>query len=170
MSIGPPIPEIQYFQNLTLKIKVQGQMTMMLHNYRSRQSHRTLNGTDPSRDFRDIGSAKSGPSAAWFDKFLAHGQAHVGQMGKWPWRCTTTGLDNTTELRTEKIHHGVTEIWVLQVWQPPAKPRARTVMTIPLQAGGLKGKNHHCEGIYIIWKILIKHCKCFSTYIHVYSK
>ena len=27
-----------------------------------------------------MGSAKSGPSAAWFDKFLAHGQAH---MGKW---------------------------------------------------------------------------------------
>ena len=27
-----------------------------------------------------MGSAKFGPSAAWFDKFLAHGQAH---MGKW---------------------------------------------------------------------------------------
>ena len=30
-----------------------------------------------------MGSAKSGPSAAWFDKFLAHGQAHMGQMGKY---------------------------------------------------------------------------------------
>ena len=29
-----------------------------------------------------MGSTKSGPSAAWFDKFLAHGQAHMGQMGK----------------------------------------------------------------------------------------
>ena len=29
-----------------------------------------------------MGSAKSGQSAAWFDKFLAHGQAHVRQMGK----------------------------------------------------------------------------------------
>ena len=28
-----------------------------------------------------MGSAKSGPSAAWFDKFLADGQTHVGQ--KW---------------------------------------------------------------------------------------
>ena len=27
-------------------------------------------------------SAKSGPSAAWFEKFLAQGQAHMGQMGK----------------------------------------------------------------------------------------
>ena len=26
-----------------------------------------------------MGSAKSGPSAAWFDKFLTHGQAHMGQ-------------------------------------------------------------------------------------------
>ena len=29
-----------------------------------------------------MGSKKSGPSAAWFDKFLAYGQAHMGQMGK----------------------------------------------------------------------------------------
>ena len=29
-----------------------------------------------------MGSTKSGPSAAWFDKFLAHGQTHMGQMGK----------------------------------------------------------------------------------------
>ena len=82
MSIGPPIPEIQHFQNLTLKIKGQGQMTLMLHNYRSRQFHRTSNGRNPSSGFKDMGSAKSGPSAAWFDKFLAHGQTHIGQMGK----------------------------------------------------------------------------------------
>ena len=82
MSTGPPIPEIQHFQNLTLKIKGQGQMTKMLHNYRSRQFHRTLNGINPSSGFKDMGSAKSGPSAAWFDKFLAHGQNHMGQMGK----------------------------------------------------------------------------------------
>ena len=122
MSIGPPIPEIQHFQNLTLKIKGQGQMTLMLHNYRSRQFHRTSNGINPSSGFKDIGSAKSGPSAAWFDKFLAHGQAHIGHMGKWPWQCTTRGLDNSTKLRMEKIRQAVTDIWVPQVWQPPARP------------------------------------------------
>ena len=155
MSVGPPIPEIQHFQNLTLKIHGQGQITMMLHNYRSGQFHRTSNGINLSSGFREMGSAKSGPSAAWFDKlltngqahmgqmtitlyiytsiqvhktlngvnpssgfrnmhsaksglnfwpiwkFLADGQAHMGQMGKWPsWQCTTTGLDNSTELRT----------------------------------------------------------------------
>ena len=80
MSIGPTIPEVQHFQNLTLKIKGHGQM--MLHNYRSRQFHRTSNGMNPSSGFEDMGFAKSGPSAAWFDKFLAHGQTHMGQMGK----------------------------------------------------------------------------------------
>ena len=29
-----------------------------------------------------MGSTKSGPSAAVFDKFLAQGQAHMGQMGR----------------------------------------------------------------------------------------
>ena len=84
------------------------------------------------------------PICAKFDKFLAHGQAHIGQMGKWPWQCTTTGLDNSTELRTVKIHPAITEIWVPQVWQPtalpPARPPTRTVTTIPLQPGGLRGK------------------------------
>ena len=82
MSIGPPIPEIQHFQNLTLQIQGQGQMTLILHNYRSRQFQRTLNGINPSSGFKDKGSAKSGPSAAWFEKLLAHGQTQMGQMGK----------------------------------------------------------------------------------------
>ena len=64
LSFGPPIPEIQHFQNLTLKIKGRGQMTLMLHNYRSRQFHRTSNGINPSSGFKDMGSAKSSPSAA----------------------------------------------------------------------------------------------------------
>ena len=82
MSIALSIPEIQHFQNLTLKIQGQGQMTMMLHNYRSRQFHRTSNDINPSSAFRDMGPAKSGPSATWLDKCLAHGQAHMVQMGK----------------------------------------------------------------------------------------
>ena len=56
-------------------------------------------------------------------------------------QCTTTGLDNSTGLRTEKIRQAVTEIWVPQVW-PVARPPARTVITIPLQPGGLRGKKH----------------------------
>ena len=67
----------------------------------------------------------------------------MGQMGKWPWQCTTTGLDNSIELWMEKIRQAVTEIWVPQVWQPPAHPPARTVTTIPLQPEGLRGKKKH---------------------------
>ena len=36
------------FSNLTLKIQGQGQMTMMLHNYRPRQFHWTSKGINPS--------------------------------------------------------------------------------------------------------------------------
>ena len=80
-------------------------------------------------------------------------------MGVWAWQCTTTGLDNSIELRTKKIHQAVTEIWVPQVWQPPAqpparppasppaRPPARTVTTIPLQPGGLRGKKWLMWGI-----------------------
>ena len=108
MSIGPPILEIQHFQNLTLeikgqghwwghsskshcewqhfhnltfKMKSQGQMTIMLHNCRSRQFHRTSNRINPFSGFKDMGSAKSGPSAAWFEKFLAPG----GALLHWRW-------------------------------------------------------------------------------------
>ena len=80
------------------------------------------------------------PICGKFDKFLAHGQAHMGQMGKWPWQCTPTGLDNSTELRTERIHEVVTEIWGSQVWQLLAWPPTRTVTTIPLQPGKSGGR------------------------------
>ena len=98
-------------------------MTMMLHNYRSRQCHRTSNSINPFSGFRDMGSAKSDPGAAWFDKFLAHGQAHMGHMVKQPWQCTATGINNSTELRTEKIRQADTPIWVPQVWQAPTAAR-----------------------------------------------
>ena len=71
LSIDPSIPEIQNFINLTLKIQGEGEMTMVLHNYRSRQFHITSNGINPSGGFRDMASTKSDPSAASFDKFWA---------------------------------------------------------------------------------------------------
>ena len=198
MSIGPPISKIQYFQNLTLKIKGQGQMTMMLYNYRSRQFHRTSNGTDPSRGFRDMGSTKSGPSAASFDKFLAHGQTHMGQitMTVHNYRSrqvheTLNGVNPSNgfrDMRSAKSGPNLCQIWqVFGPWaspygangqmtmtvhnyrprqfhrtsngenpsrgyrdmgstslaaaRPAAHPPTRTVTTIPLQPGGLKGKD-----------------------------
>ena len=87
-------------------------------------------------------------------KFLAHGQAYMGQMGKWPWQCTTRGLNNSTKLWMEKIRQTVTEIWLPQVWQPPA----RTVTTIPLQPGGLRGKKPRHQQSWLFkfaWIILV---------------
>ena len=71
----------QAFSKFDLENPGSRSMTMMLHNYMSRQFHRTSNTINPFSRFRDMGFAKSGPSAAWFDMFLAHGQTHMGQMG-----------------------------------------------------------------------------------------
>ena len=57
---------------------MKGQSQMTLHNYMSGQFHRTLNGINPFSGFKDMGSARSGPSAVWFDLFLAHGQTNLG--------------------------------------------------------------------------------------------
>ena len=80
MPIAPSIPEIQNFLHLTLKIQGEGEKTMMLHNYRSREFHITSNGINPSSGFRDMVSTMSGPSAASFDKLRAMGKPI---WGKW---------------------------------------------------------------------------------------
>ena len=62
--------------------EANGQITMMLHNYRSRQVHKTLNGVNPSSSFRDMRSAKSGPNlweiwqvfGPWASPYGANGQ------------------------------------------------------------------------------------------------
>ena len=59
-----------------------GQITMTVHNYRSRQVHKTLNGVNPSSRFKDLRSAKSGPNLCqiwqvfgpWASPYGANGQ------------------------------------------------------------------------------------------------
>ena len=75
----PPIREIQHFQNLTFRIQVRGQMTMMLHNYRSRQFHRTSNDINPFNILCWV------PGALWFDLFW--------HMGKPIWRKWANNYD-----------------------------------------------------------------------------
>ena len=62
-------------------------------------------------------------------------------MGKLPWYCTITGLENSVELRTEKIRPTVSEICIPEPADHPAAPRSGT--TLPLQADGLRGKRHN---------------------------
>ena len=56
---------------------------MTLHNYRFRKFHRTSHRVNLSSSFRDTHS----------------GQAHMGQMDKCPWCCTTTSKANSIEWR-----------------------------------------------------------------------
>ena len=127
---------------------------MTLHDYRSRQVHKTLN---PSSGFRDMHSAKSGPNVSQiWPKFLAHGQPHMGQSVKWPWRCTTRGLENSIALWTEKIRQAVTEIWVPQIWQPPGWPRAR-----PLT-------RQDCDNntMLLLWAFIARSLNFFLTFLY----
>ena len=69
MSIDLSIPEIQNFLNLTLKIQGEGEMAMMMHNYRSRQFHIISNGINPSSGFH------------WLPQSLAHVLPHWTSFG-----------------------------------------------------------------------------------------
>ena len=55
---GPYLCQIwQVFGPWASPYGANGQMTMTVHNYRPRQFHRTSNGENPSRGYRDMGSA-----------------------------------------------------------------------------------------------------------------
>ena len=127
MSIGPSIPEIQHIQNSTLKIQGQGQMTMMLHNYRSRQFYRTWNGINLSSGFRVFGP--------WASPYGANGHMTVIVHTYRPrqFHRTSNGENPLSGYRD-------TGSASLAAARPPARPPARTMMTIPLQPGGLRGK------------------------------
>ena len=135
---------------------------LIWHSSMASQFHKTLNGENQSGSFRDMHSTISGLS---FEKFWAHGQAHMGQMGKWPWLCTNTGLDNSIELWIEKICPVVSETSL----PTPSD------MTILHQLKGLRGKmicgqtvvfdydhemNSTCSIIMTKWTV-IKLCKIF---------
>ena len=195
MPIGPPIPEITHFQNLTSKIQGQGQMSMMLHNYMSRQFHRTTNDINPSSSFR-YRFRKVWPKCCliwqvfgpWTSPYGANGQitmiAHnykTRQVHK-----TWNGLNPYSSFRDMRSAKSGPYLWqISQVFSPWAnqygtngqmtmpvnnyrprqfhrtsngenpssgyrymgsanlaagRPATRTVTTIPLQPGGLRGK------------------------------
>ena len=90
MSIGHPIPELWLFQNLTLKIKGQGHEWG--HTSKSQCGSNILSIHIPfvpcqlALPFLRYSIYKIWP---WKSKVKV----------KWPWCCTTTGLDNSIELR-----------------------------------------------------------------------
>ena len=114
---------------------------MTLHNYRSRQVHETLNGVNPSSSFRDMHSAKSGPNlwqiwqvfGPWASPYGANGHMTLTVHTYKPRQFHRTSNGESNGYRDM----GSTS---LAVARPPAHPPARTVTTIPLQPGGLRGK------------------------------
>ena len=153
MWIRHPIPELQHFQNLTLKIKGQGHGWG--HSSKSQCGSNILSTHIPfilcqtgipflSYDFfKNLILKIKGQGHGW-------GHSSKSQCGsntlsihipfvpcqsalpflrysifkiwpwksrvkvKWPWCCTTTGLDNSIALWMVQIHPGVSEIWVPQ--------------------------------------------------------
>ena len=117
---------------------------MTLHNYRSRQVHETLNGVNPSSSFRDMCSAKSGPNlwqiwqvfGPWASPYGANGHMTMTVHTYRPrqFHRTSNGENPSSGYRDMGSAS-------LAAARPAARPPARTVTTIPLQPGGLRGKN-----------------------------
>ena len=133
---------------------------MAVHNYRSRQVHETLNGVNPSNGFRDMRSAKSGPNLCqiwqvfgpWASPYGANGQMTMTVHNYRPRQFHRTS-NGENPLRGYRDMGSAS----LAAARPAARPPARTVTTIPLQPGGLRGKNlifHHSLSV-IFWKIFI---------------
>ena len=116
---------------------------MTLHNYRSRQVHKTLNGVNPSSSFRDMRSAKSGPNlwqiwqvfGPWASPYGANGQITMTVHNYRPrqFHRTSNGENPSSGYRDMGSAS-------LAAARPAARPPARTVTTIPLQPEGLRGK------------------------------
>ena len=115
---------------------------MTLHNYRSRQVHETLNGVNPSSSFRDMRSAKSGPNlwqiwqvfGPWASSYGANGHMTMTVHTYRPrqFHRTSNGENPSSGYRDMGSAS-------LAAARPAARPPARTVTTISLQPGGLRG-------------------------------
>ena len=120
-----------------------GQITMTLHNYRSRQVHKTWNGVNPSSSFRDMRSAKSGPNlwqiwqvfGPWASPYGANGHTTMTVHTYRPRQ-----FDRTSNGENPSSGYRDMGSASLAAARPPTRPPARTVTTIPLQPGGLRGE------------------------------
>ena len=111
---------------------------MTLHNYRSRQVHKTLNGVNPSSSFRDMRSAKSGPNlwqiwqvfGPWASPYGANEQITMTVHNYRPRQFHRTS-------NGENPSSGYRDMGSASL--AAARPPARTVTTIPLQPEGPGG-------------------------------
>ena len=106
----------------------------MLHNYSSKQFHRTSNGINPSSGFRDMGSAKSGPNAALFDKYGTNGQITMTVHNYKQVHKTLNGVNPSSSFRDTRSAKFGPNLWqILQVLGPWANPYgANGLMTMTM--------------------------------------
>ena len=90
MSIWHPIPEIQHFQNLTLKIKGQG--------HGSGNNSKSQCGSNILSTHIPFVPCQWALTFLSYDFFFKIWPWNSKVKVKWPWCCTTTGLDNSIEL------------------------------------------------------------------------
>ena len=145
MSIIPSIPEILHFQNLTLKIQGQGQMTMILHNYRSRQFHRTSNGINQSihRSHR-YGFRKVWPKCCliwqvfgpWANPYGAYGQTTM-TLHNYRSRQVHETLNGVNpyssfrDMHSSKFGPNLLQIWqIFGPWASPYGANGQMTMTV----------------------------------------
>ena len=102
---GIPFLSYDFFENLTLKIKGQGHGWG--HSSKTQCGSNILSIHIP---FVPCQSALPFRRYSIFKIWPWKSRVKV----KWPWCCTTIGLDNSIELWMVQIHPGISEIWVPQ--------------------------------------------------------
>ena len=142
MSTGPPIPEIPHFQNLTLKTQGQDEMTMMLHNYRSRQFH--FESYKSILRFQRYGFRKVWPKCCliwqvfglWASPYGANGQI---TMTLHSYRCrqvheSLNGVNSSSgfrDMHSEKSGPNLCQIWqVFGPWAIQCGANGHLTMTV----------------------------------------
>ena len=124
MSISPSIPEMQNFQNLTLKIQGQGQLTMTLHNYRSRQFHRNSKWYKSIQCFQRYGFRKVWPKCCliwwvfspWANPYGAYGQISMTlHYSSRQVHETLNGVNPSSSFRDMRSAKSGPNLW--QIWQ-----------------------------------------------------
>ena len=114
-----------------------GQITMTLHNYRSRQVHEILNGVNPSSSFRDMRSA--GPNLWQIWQVFGPWASLYGAKGQ-----MTMTVNNYRPRQLHKTSNGENPLSGYRDMGSASLAAARppgTMTTIPFQPEGLRGKN-----------------------------
>ena len=127
----------------------------MLHNYRSRQVRKTLNGVHPSSSFKDMCSAKSGPNlwqiwqvfGPWASPYRANGQMIMTMHNYRPRKFHRTLNGENPWSRYRNMGSAS-----LAATRPPAW----TLTTIPLQPKGLRVKKMISLGTIWPWPLTLK--------------